>query len=70
MLGFWVSSFWLDAGETYTYMYPAGAAYLRRADAVARDVEDVVDPSSDPVKPVGISVAAVSREVIALPYRT
>ena len=46
----------------------ATVAYLRRADAVAGHVEDVVHPSGDPVKAVGISAAAVSGEVVALIY--
>lgn len=41
-------------------------SYLRRPDAVARHVKNVVHSSRDPVEPVRISVAAVSRKVVAL----
>lgn len=43
--------------------------HLRRADAVTGHVEDVVHPSSDPVEPIRVTVAAVSGEVIALDLR-
>ena len=41
------------------------AFHFRRADAVAADVDDVVDAAGDPVVPVGVATATVAGEVAA-----
>ena len=44
-----------------------GRLDLGGADAVARRVDDVVDPSGDPDVPVLVAPRAVARQVVALP---
>ena len=39
---------------------------FRRAHAVARDIDDIVDPAGDPVIIVGIALAAVTGKIFAL----
>src|SRR3546814_6854423 len=43
-----------------------GRFHLRRAHAVAGDVDHVVDPTSDPVIVVLVAAAAVAAEILAV----
>src|SRR5690606_21125521 len=52
-------------GFGYLVMGHQRRFHLRRAHAVARHVDDVVDPAGDPVIAVGVAPAAVAGEVAA-----